>query len=1026
MLPPRPGHVPWARLTQPRAIVSLLLLAGQVLPPVQASAYTLSQTGRWTPTQAWEQTPVHLMLLRGTGAPSHSTVLWWVGTGQHEQFYGGLWGWRAGSYDCSTYPDTSVLKRLPFDLPGAASLFCAGHSQLADGKAFLSGGTQPGTEFGIRTTYTFTAGADSNQAWLERDSLESARWYPAATTLASGDALVTSGSHFQHLHFFGGLKDSESAPTDSAVFRYGIGEGGVSQEPVRTSSSPIWPSPREGHSSVYYSYGGPTRIFGGKLQDGRYSQEVWQMRREQNPAAADYDYDWERVTPDASPPARWRHIAVNTEQAAAPMLLFGGILKNGLGQDEAANDVWRYWFQTGVGYTWSAVNITNPTSSDAPGARNGHVALWHQPSRSTLVFGGRSTPTGNPTDSALYRLAFSTDMTSATWSKLTATGPGPRAEMALAYNTAWTNGPATFAFTFGGNLASGKSKQLWELKLGADPDTARWREITYLGGTPPSPRSGHTLLADGGNRWLYLFGGTSPAGSDDDTVYVARLDSLKMLLGELRQWAPYARHSVSLTGHTAVFEDGAIFARKPELYSPGTNSWSTLSSPRLQEWYPQAFVLKSDTVYFAGPDVFGRKLALSTGNWSVFPQDSTAGFKGGTSVMYRPGKIMKAGSRDGSSGAASGTTRSVDLTAGTGAYWRASSNSMAPRVNHNLVILPNGQVLATGGTSSLGNDNNSSAEFRPELWDPDYGSGAGQWNGLGVLDSMPTLRDYHSTALLLPDGRVLTGGGNSDKQTRGSAEIYCPPYLYGGDTLAVRPTLLATTGRWRYGAGVTIAVSGDTTIRRACLIHPGSVTHGHDQAQRYVPLTLQSSAVRDDGVRQYFLSAPPDSFIAPPGDYLLFVSNSGGVPSIAQWVRVGATESGQYDTTAPDTLSLAAEFITCDGIYPLTWAAPGDNAAAGTALDFDVRYSTSAITEGNFQSATQVTGLPIPHLAGTIQQGDDLTSLQTCTHYYFAAKTRDRAGNWSALGRVKYKTLCVGGSCGGGGLSMSRSREDAA
>ena len=284
-------------------------------------------------------------------------------------------------------------------------------------------------------------------------------------------------------------------------------------------------------------------------------------------------------------------------------------------------------------------------------------------------------------------------------------------------------------------------------------------------------------------------------------------------------------------------------------------------------------------------------------------------------------------------------------------------------------------------------------------------------------------RGYHSTAILLPDGRILCAGGNVLPSSDNVGDLYCPPYLFDTNgNLRTRPTLLGATGRWRYGASVAFAVPTGTSIASACLIHAGATTHAQDQAQRYVPVTLTTPMNDGNGHLQYIVTAPADSFVAPPGDYLFFVNDTTGVPAIAQWVRVGSTEVGQLDTTAPDTLSLSTEFISCDAIYPISWAAPGDDHAAGIALDYDVRYSTSPITEGNFASATPITGLPIPMLSGTVQNGDDLTSLQTCTNYYFAGKTRDRAGNWSALGRVKYKTLCVG-ICG---LGESMRRETGA
>lgn len=1019
------------RLSALRALFSLVLLLSQILPSIEATAYTRSQSGRWTPRQNWGAPAVHLVLLRSGDSPYHSKVLWWLGLGHHELFFGGVWGWSASSnYDCAAYPGTNVLSALAFSGTNAGSPFCAGHSQLADGTLLLAGGTQPGSEFGIRHTVTFDAAATPSSAWQVRDSMELHRWYPSVTTLSTGvSALTLSGSHHQHLQFWGGLKNGEGTPSDTAVFRYGIGAGGYSDTPVRAFGSSLWPKPREGHSGAYQERGGGyTSVFGGRLADGTYSDELWELRRQQNPTGADYTYVWGVAPVPISPPKRWRHVAVSLASDSASLLVLGGVRKNALGQDECLDDVWRYRSLAGIP-RWVEVNVTNPTSSSAPGARADHATLWHEPSRSMLVFGGRSTPGGSPTDSALYRLTFTSDMTQATWSKLSATGPRPRAGTALAYTPAWTHDSHTHAFLFGGEHAGGKLNDLWDLKLDASLSTVEWINRTTtdpLGGSPPSPRSGHTMIADGGNHWLYVFGGTSPVSSADDTVYKAHLGGHNVVTEESRAWEPYARHSAgALSGHIAVFEKGAIFARKPEIYSATGDEWSTLNTSLLQEWYPQAFVMKPDTVFVAGPDVVGRKLALSTGAWSVFPEENTTGFKGGASVMYRPGKVMKAGSRDtdGDNSNATGTTRSVNLNAGFDAHWRASSNSMAPRVNHNLVLLPNGDVLVVGGTRVINNQSNTALEPRPELWFPDSVGGAGQWRGIDTLEAQPTMRDYHSTALLLPDGRVLCAGGNAGTG-RDSAEIFCPPYLFNGDDLATRPTLVSATGRWRYNSDVTFSVSGDTTIRRACLMHPGSTTHGQDMAQSYIPLSLLTSSERPDGVRQYFLKAPPDSFAAPPGDYMLFASNAAGVPSIALWVRVGSNLDRQYDGGAPDELTFSTTFIYCDEISPIYWTAPGDDGNVGTALDYDIRYSWSPITTQNFNQATPMTSAGMPLLAGTVQTGDGFEGLSPATMLYVAGRTMDKAGNLSPTTFAEFGTLS---SCGGGGYGTSarRSREEA-
>src|SRR4029077_8344343 len=97
-------------------------------------------------------------------------------------------------------------------------------------------------------------------------------------------------------------------------------------------------------------------------------------------------------------------------------------------------------------------------------------------------------------------------------------------------------------------------------------------------------------------------------------------------------------------------------------------------SPRLQEWYPQTFSVGRDSVFVSGPDTASYYLHTNTSSpaWSEFPS-SSSGFKGGDAVLYRPGKVMKAGSRDTEGGKAVGTTKWIDLRASSPA-WTASSN----------------------------------------------------------------------------------------------------------------------------------------------------------------------------------------------------------------------------------------------------------------------------------------------------------------------------------------------------------------
>src|SRR5260370_21079087 len=102
----------------------------------------------------------------------------------------------------------------------------------------------------------------------------------------------------------------------------------------------------------------------------------------------------------------------------------------------------------------------------------------------------------------------------------------------------------------------------------------------------------------------------------------------------------------------------------------------------------------------------------------------------------------------------------------------------------NRPLLPDGKVLATGGSNGFVFDNSSFQVYPAEMWDPATGS----WS---TMASISVYRGYHSTALLLPDGRLLSAGG---EQTGASAEIYSPPYLFKG----ARPSITSAPSTGRY------------------------------------------------------------------------------------------------------------------------------------------------------------------------------------------------------------------------------------
>ena len=134
---------------------------------------------------------------------------------------------------------------------------------------------------------------------------------------------------------------------------------------------------------------------------------------------------------------------------------------------------------------------------------------------------------------------------------------------------------------------------------------------------------------------------------------------------------------------------------------------------------------------------------------------------------------------------------------------------------------------------------------------------------------------YHSTSLLLPDGRVLhTGSGDGANAPRElSYELYSPPYLFRGPRPRLTGSTPAVVG---YGQTLNVATPDGASITNVTFIRTSSVTHAFDQAARLVPLAFSQVS---GGLS---VTLPARRTTAPPGPYMLFFVNSSGVPSIGR------------------------------------------------------------------------------------------------------------------------------------------------
>lgn len=195
------------------------------------------------------------------------------------------------------------------------------------------------------------------------------------------------------------------------------------------------------------------------------------------------------------------------------------------------------------------------------------------------------------------------------------------------------------------------------------------------------------------------------------------------------------------------------------------------------------------------------------------------------------------------------------------------------RVNVNVVALPNGTVFVSGGRPLAGIPANGGACW---IYDPV----AMTWQ---ECDSLANRRAYHSVAVLLPDGRVVTTGNECPADT--TYEVFSPPYLFAVDgSLAPRPQITSLPTQVHHGHDFVIQTPSPSTISKVVLVRPMAVTHQTDSEQRVIQLTFRTTGATD------LTATAPNGWhphsLAPRGWYMVFLVDNLGVPSMGQFMHL--------------------------------------------------------------------------------------------------------------------------------------------
>ncbi|MBA3346757.1 MAG: DUF1929 domain-containing protein [Gemmatimonadales bacterium] len=402
-----------------------------------------------------------------------------------------------------------------------------------------------------------------------------------------------------------------------------------------------------------------------------------------------------------------------------------------------------------------------------------------------------------------------------------------------------------------------------------------WNPATGGFAAVPSPAwlfcAGHSYLPDG--RLLVAGGHISDDhGLPDATIFNPVSNSWSRAAPmRFGRWYPTSTtigngEIVTLAGR----DQSGKNVLTPEVWTG--SRWRALTGARLGlPYYPRTFLAPDGRVFYAGEQATTRYLnPAGSGSWTTVGRRKYGTRDYGAAVMYAPGKIIYVGG-----GRTTRTAETIDLNQAS-PTWQWTGSMAYPRRHLNATVLPTGEVLATGGSRGTSFNEPNLAVRVAEIWDPTSGA----WTSLA---SNAVNRTYHSTSLLLPDGRVLHAGSGDAIQPTGepapderNAELFSPPYLFRGG----RPTISSAPSSATYGGTFFVGTPAPEAVTKVSLIALGSVTHAFDMTQRF---TWLSFARASGGLN---VVAPGSRNLAPPGFYLLFILNGSDVPSVGKIVQL--------------------------------------------------------------------------------------------------------------------------------------------
>jgi DNA-binding beta-propeller fold protein YncE len=510
---------------------------------------------------------------------------------------------------------------------------------------------------------------------------------------------------------------------------------------------------------------------------------------------------------------------------------------------------------------------------------------------------------------------------------------------------------------------------VWDPKTGVFTEINNTRHDMFCGGTAMLPDG--RVVINGGRATTVL-----------SSIFDFRTNQWNALqnMNDPRWYNP----SVAMPDGTVFTVSGSGGSNTAELWNSSTGwrrltgvNWSAVTSQPgyINIWHPFLALAPNGRLFHFGPtDVMNWVNTSGSGSLTASGQNvpGTHYPKEGAWAMYDEGRILIAGggatttnnSSDSTTGVSTKVAYTVDLNPAVPVVAPANPMQFA-RQFANSVVLPSGEVLVIGGNTSGLKFNDTGSVLAAELWNPRTGN----WR---TLSSMSVPRNYHSVALLLPDGRVWAGGGGlgGNAADHRDAQIFTPPALFAANgSLATRPVIQA--GPTQIGLGTQFTVQATPGLSKFSFIRMSAITHSVNTDLRYLTLPFVETTPGN-----YLITGHANSNVMLPGYWMLFGLDGNSVHSEAKIIQVSLNANltinnpGDQQSVQGEPLSLP---ISISSLPSATIRYSATGLPGGLAIDPVTGVISGTITgsAGSYWTTIFAT----PNSGGVVNTGFNWTVL---------------------------------------------------